>query len=375
MSKRAKIILVSVIAIVLVPTFILILALQNPLWANTPFSRGIEENFSRFILSHFNVMTVPEGQNLSKITKLSPAKLSELRSGKIKILSARDISGKGFKEPAHLSDCFVIATIDPVDIEGKRESERRRILTAVDDLAAKGKVDVVVEATASDIARGNPWGFREVKRLNGAGVLRCVIFDGGHHIGTLPLMPDIILTPVLYYNNELCASHWFTRDSVPIDKLRKALKREGMDILIARFSRNGIPAKNPTAMGMLASQAISNMAKAAAAEKNNPENNPASKKKGSLFISFDAGESPTREHVLEVLRDIVKEKTKTNEKIGRVYAGITYGTSHFPHISEKVTFSTGKLEAFLNKRLHYKVTVMSEPAGTWDAYLHRIGLY
>lgn len=373
MSKRAKIILVSAIALLLIPTIILMLALQNPPWVNGPFSRNIQENFSRFILSHFNIVTVSKGQNLSTISKVSPAKLRKLAAGDITILSAGDIASKGFKEPTNPSASFIIATIDPVDIENKSEPERRRIITAVDDLAVRGKADAVVEATASDIARANPWGIREVKRLHDAGVLRCVIFDGGHHIGTLPLMPDIILTPVIYYNNKLCASHWFTRDSVPIGQLRKTLDSEGMDIIIARFSRNGIPAKNPVSMGMLASQAIGNMAKQTAANKQSPNKNTI--KKGALFVSFDAGVSPTKGHILAVLRDLVKQKSNAHKKTGRVYVGITYGTSHFPHISEKVTFTTGELERFLNERLPYRVRVMSEPVSTWDIYLHKIGLY
>ncbi|MHB8841533.1 MAG: hypothetical protein ACYC56_07070 [Candidatus Aquicultor sp.] len=388
MSKRAKVILISVIAIILVPTLILIAGLANPSLANTPILRTFLQNFSKFFLSHVDVITIPEGQNLGRISTLSPAKVDALKSGKVTILSALDISRKNFKEPTGLSSRFVIVTIDPVDLEGQREAERRRIITAVDDLGVQGKVDAIVEATASDIARANPWGFTEVKRLRDAGVLRCVILDGGHHIGSLPLMPDIILTPVLRYDDGLCASHWFTRDSAPIEKLRATLNNEGMDIIIAQFPRNGIPVKNPIAMGMLAGQAITKLTKTPTIDKGPPDRKQIAKptqrsgntarnhiKKGSLFVSFDSGISPTKEHILKVIKDIIKEKTRASEKTERVYVGITYGTSHFPHISDKVSFTTGELERYLNKRLPYKITVMSEPASTWDVYLHRIGLY
>jgi len=386
MSKRKKIALASIIAVLITPVFITLLVLQNPPWAHSPVIRNAQALVSAAILSSLDVVDIPANQRLYPVTKIKTQKLEALKAGRVMILTADEISPASFKEPPGLDDHFVIATIDPVDVEGKNTVTKRKLIGAVDRLAIDGKIDLIIEATASDSARANSWGQKEVRCLQEAGVVRCVIFDGGHHTNTLPLQPDILLLPVIKRKGEDYVSHWYTRDSVQVSKLRKALSESGMDTVIAEFPRNGIPIKNPSGMALIAKQAILKMTEEA-------EGTPGDKEMGilptnrtaqpdsvgdrsssinnSLFVWIKAGPGETKEDILKQLSGEIDKQKKAGGEIERIYAGITFGISRFPHAGEKIEFNGEELEGFLNKRISKKVTVLTEPFSTWDLYIEK----
>ncbi len=383
MSKR-RVIIGIIILILLIPLAITALALQNPPWANGPPFINIESAISNFILTHFNVVDISDEQNLNSVANLTYPKLKLLDEGKIKVLTATEIANKTYEKPLDTKDCFIVAIIDPADVEGKAYKERRRVIQAVDDLAVKGKINAIVEATASDIARANPWGLKETGRLRGAGVIRCVIFDGGHHIGTLPLKPDILLIPTIYYKGKPSASHWYTRDTVPLHKLEDALKSEAINSVIARFPRDGLPVKNPNGMAGLVRQSLIDIVKKNAHDKASVtfRRPPISStnfeefgvSKASLFMSMEINPMDSKDTAANRILDEVKKHEDRDKKIEHVYLGLTFGSSKFPYRSKKVEYGMGELEKSLNKRLLHKVTVMSEPVSTWDIYLSRTGL-
>lgn len=381
-----------IIVIILIPVVIIALALQNPPWANDPPFINIEMAISNFILSHFDVVDIPGGQSLNSVSNLTYPKLKLLEAGKIKVFTGIEIANKAYKRPIDTKNYFIVAIIEPDDVEGKAYKERRRVIQAVDDLAVKGKINAIVEATASDTARANSWGLKETERLRNAGVIRCVVFDGGHHIGTLPLEPDILLVPTIYYAGQPSASHWYTRDTVPLGKLQKVLNREKIGSVIARFPRDGLPVKNPSGMAGLARQAILDIAKKACPERNrrNVHNKTTATfrrrpipltnygeigiRETSLFISMDVDPYASKDAAISRIASEVKRREGRGKKIKHVYLGLTFGTSKFPFRSKKVDYSMDDLEKSLNKRLPCKVTIMSEPVSTWDIYLGRIGL-
>lgn len=65
------------------------------------------------------MVDIPDNQKLYPAAKIKTRKLEALKAGKVKVLTADKISLANFKEPPGLDDHFVIATIDPVDVEGK----------------------------------------------------------------------------------------------------------------------------------------------------------------------------------------------------------------------------------------------------------------
>jgi len=382
MSTRKRIVLISIIAALVIPTLITLLILQNPPWVHSPIVRNAQALVSTAILTNLDAVDIPDNQRLYPAAKIKARKLEALKAGKVKVLTADGISLANFKEPPWLDDHFVIATIDPVDVEGKTVEEKRRLIGAVDRLAINGKIDLIVEATASDTARANAWGLSGVKQLNEAGVIRCVIFDGGHHINTLPLQPDILLLPVIKHKGEDYISHWYTRDSVPMQKLRKTLNGSGMDAVIAKFPRNGIPVKNPSGMALIAKQAILKITEEAESISGDKKVLPPGRatqpgsvgsRSGSLnkhlFVWVKASPGETKADILRKIgREIDKQKVGSRE-VERIYAGITFGMSRFPHVSKKVEFDGEELEEFLDKRIPQEVTVLTEPFSTWDIYL------
>ncbi|MBE0449068.1 MAG: hypothetical protein IBX64_13425, partial [Actinobacteria bacterium] len=329
-------------------------------------------------------MTIPKGQNLERMTKLSSPKLLALQKGDIEIISASALPNAGSRK---LSNRFVIATIEPLDLMGKSVAEQRRIIKTVDDLAIRKRIDAIVEATTSDVIRSNDWGLEGTQRLYDAEVVRCVIFDGGHHVGSLQLEPDILLVPITYYRGEPYAGHWFTRDAVPIQKLKRTLDGGEIGSIIVQFPRFGIPIKNRNGMAGVATQAIlkaienSSQDSAVPGEDRFSRPTPDDSSDGpladSLFISLNADCKVDEDDILKQVEEAIQElgQGAGKSKIEHLYIGLTFGNSKFPHVSERVGLDGEKLEAFLNKHLPYKVSVVSEPLSTWDIYLYRLRAY
>jgi len=391
MSKK-KIVLLAAIIILIIPVVIAILALQNPTWSNAAVFRKTEAFVSRLILSRINVVTIPQNQDFESLPKLHFLKLLALQKGEIKVISASDIGDKDFaelqgKDPDESFNHFIIATIEPLDLMGKSRAEKRAVVESVDNLAIQGKIDAVVEATASDLARSNNWGREGARRLHKAGVIRCVIFDGGHHVGSLPLGPNILLAPVSYHGGKLYASHWFTRDAVPMHELTNALKDGGVNSVVAHFPRSGIPVKNKEGMAGLAAQAILKAAESnqgdtpasdetgrpsRAPEHPNGADNPAAS--DSLFISLNTGHTATKADILKKVKEDIQKSEQETKDVKHVYIGVTFGNSMFPRVSKKIKYDGEDLTDFLDKRLPYKVSVLSEPLSTWDIFLYRLGI-
>lgn len=394
-----RIILIALAIIVITPLFVTMLALQNQPWTHSPVVRKTQAFISTIILSHFDVVTIPGNQNPLPnpdlpLARIAPHKYRALRSRNITILTTNEVMSKKSSEyntRIKSKDSFIIAVIETLDLLGKTQTEKRKIIEKVDDLALKRKIDAIVEATASDNVSNNIWGLKRTGRLHKAGVIRCVIFDGGHHIGPLELAPDILLVPVTRHKKALYASHWFTRDSIPVWKLERLLKDENMDCLVALFPRDGLPVKNSKGMAMIALQAILKIMEELGDGKSTPNYKPAtqlkqtpqqqqnhnnsSSKTKPIFISLKVSPKDDETTILKKLKNKIKSKQKDEEKIDRVYVGLTFGISQFPYKSERIKIKTSRLETSLSKNLPHKITVLSEPLSTWDIYLARLGIH
>jgi hypothetical protein len=259
--------------------------------------------------------------------------------------------------------------------------------------AFDGDVDAVVESTEADIMMSSPWGHPLVSKLYESGAIRCVIFDGGHHIGSLGLKPNILLTPVMFFKNELYATHAFTRDSVNVEKLKQTVEREYVGSTMVEFSRMGIPVKNSSVMGKLGYQAMLNISRltgqkasqgsTATSIANTKVDTTATAQTGNnlkyvpmrssiVFVSCDAGNSPTKDDIYLAIKSAVEKQIKPGQKVRRVYAGITYGGCQFPQKMPVPTYTDKELQDYLLKKLPYYTEMMSEPVSTWDIVKTRL---
>jgi hypothetical protein len=365
-----------------VPAYIFFSALQNPAWINTPFAKRIESFVSGALMANINVVTIPTNQVLHPIAGLTKDKMQKIENGDYAIVSATDINTAHGVDKGVAKNRFVIATIGPVDLAGKDTGGKHSVIENVYRSAFGGDIDAVVESTEADIMMSSPWGHPLISRLYESGAIRCVIFDGGHHIGSLGLKPNILLTPVMFYKNELHATHAFTRDSVNIDRLEQTIEREYVGSTIVELSRMGIPVKNSSVMGKLGYQAILNISRLTnqktSSETGESANNTTQKGKSGdnlkyipmrssiVFVSCDVGNSPTKNDIYLAIKSAVEKQVKPGQKVRRVYAGITYGECQFPQKIPVPTYTDKELQDYLLKRLPYYTEMMSEPVSTWD---------
>ncbi|MDP2210528.1 MAG: hypothetical protein Q8J63_02165 [Candidatus Aquicultor sp.] len=391
-TTKRRLLLATALIVVLAPNIIGILALQNGPWTHSPIIRNGQSFIAGAILSRIDLVSIPEGEDLPRLTSLPPAKLSALENGKIAIVSSPNLASL---EQPQKADSFVIATIEPLDLVGKSRAAQRELVEAIDDAATAGKIDAIVEATASDALRAGEWGRRSVIRLRAAGVIRCVIFDGAHHVGSLALAPDILIIPVTNHAGETYPAHWFTRDAVPLKLLEEALRDNNIESTIARFPRAGIPIKNRNGMAWLAAQAIRGGAKAGktaaqstgkvhrasgtSTRQNNQHNKNSGSGKNSRFVSItvdceNGGTQAVKPRILNELKGKIRPDGRNDREVGRVYLGLTTGNSCFPYKSEATGFDRQELEKYLNKHLPYHIIVLSEPLSVWDIYLKRLSL-
>lgn len=91
---------------------------------------------------------------------------------------------------------------------------------------------VLVECSGLDSWHSSSEGSRCLPRLR-AKAYRVVIFDGGHHLPTLGLAPDLIIVPV--YKGY--AVHGYMQDGMQVSKLLELLKKSHSQTILVTVSR------------------------------------------------------------------------------------------------------------------------------------------
>lgn len=382
-TVKGRILAAAAIAVVLVPSLVGLLALQNAPWTHSTVIRRTQSFMADAVFSRIELVSVDDDPGVAGFAAVPAEKLAALDRGEFDIVSASEVTAPSQpRDPGR----FVIAVIETLDLTGKSPDEQRALIESVDELAARGEVDAIVEATASDTLRAGEWGKRAAERLRTAGVIRCVLFDGGHHAKTLPLAPDILIVPVTEFRGKAHAAHWFTRDAVPLGLLKASLAANSRVSIVARCPRAGIPLKNRSGMAWLAAQAIRKAAhkgrsqrKPAASTQPAPDRTApnSSSAPAVRFVSVNVpcengGTNRVKLRILDKLRGEIRPTGRNSREVGRVYLGVTTGNSRFPHRSTDAGFDRRRLEAYLNERLPYDVTVLSEPLSVWDIYVERL---
>ncbi len=112
------------------------------------------------------------------------------------------------------------------------------------------RIKVVVESSGMDAWHSTARGWGGLEKLT-AGVLRVVVFDGGHHLPTLGLQPDLLVVPVTMGY----IAHGHTRDAMRVEDLSAILEREQIECPVVAVPRWGL-VKTTASMNRIVMRAL-----------------------------------------------------------------------------------------------------------------------
>lgn len=186
----------------------------------------------------------------------SPEEIRKVNAGQIVVLTATEAIGLAKAEPRPYSDKVIFIANTPHEFAGLTWTQRVERLRQATAAAIKIGARVVVDSSASDQARTYPGGFDTVQETRQAGLVRVVIFDGGHHLSALALAPDLILVPVMHGGTNIYGVHSYLRDAIPLDTIRRLVRETGEVTTICTMPRLATTVKYPSPMGELARQCL-----------------------------------------------------------------------------------------------------------------------
>ncbi len=109
---------------------------------------------------------------------------------------------------------------------------------------------VIVECSAADTWHTSQDGQVYLEKLR-AQAYRAVVFDGGHHLPTLGMAPDIIIVPdIAGY-----AVHSYMLDGMKVAKIRELIKESGSNTMLVSVPRWAL-IKNEHALGLIVQKAL-----------------------------------------------------------------------------------------------------------------------
>ena len=97
------------------------------------------------------------------------------------------------------------------------------------------RIKVVAESSGMDGWHTTAQGWVGLQNLTSE-VLRVVVFDGGHHLPTLGLQPDLLIVPVTMGY----IAHGHTRDAMRVEELLAILEREQIECPVVAVPRWGL---------------------------------------------------------------------------------------------------------------------------------------
>ncbi len=118
-----------------------------------------------------------------------------------------------------------------IDIYTVMPGLKRSYPQQMQDFMASG-AQMIVECSGLDSWHTSPQGSAWLPALR-AQAYRTVVFDGGHHLPTLGMAPDLIIVPVL----QGYAAHGYMRDGMRVDKILEILSSNQIPTVMATVSR------------------------------------------------------------------------------------------------------------------------------------------
>lgn len=151
---------------------------------------------------------------------------------------------------------FVVLANTPAEYQWYPLPRQLWLMEASTEAAVALGVDAVVDASAADGLRSTTAGRETARRLREAGILRTVVFDGGHHLPGLALEPDLAILPVLRLRGTAYACHIHLRDAVPLPALARYAAAMGLRTRFFTVPRLFTMAKTKNAMAALLVKAL-----------------------------------------------------------------------------------------------------------------------
>lgn len=214
--------------------------------------------------------------------------------------------------------------------------------------ALKEGYQAVVECSGMDAWHTSSQGKKFLDRMYPQ-FYRVVVFDGGHHLPTLGLQPDVILVPVL----RGYAVHSYTQDGIKVDILVELAREAGIPTVIATVPRWGL-VKRDKCLDKLALRTIT---RAGYTSKTNTGSSQASpgvgKINGRVFAYVGVNNAKSPEQLAAVIKNMQGE-------LHKVYLAFDYGAIDL----ESAIQFTRKLSGYLKvevKRVNEPVKITT----TW----------
>lgn len=185
-------------ALLLTGIIILLIDTGSPL-VNNPVCGRLVDNYGLLVSSRVPI-TIVHNPGL-RPGVLSLAETSLIQRESCHIMSSQELLG----QPEPVSGQVKIAVITPGAVGG------------YDGLAAgvlRHQARVVVQCSGMDTWHTTARGYESLVRLRQR-CLRVVVFDGGHHLPTLGLAPDIIIVP----STAGYAAHSYMSDAIEVKRL------------------------------------------------------------------------------------------------------------------------------------------------------------
>ncbi|MGE5403914.1 MAG: hypothetical protein ACM3PP_03145 [Candidatus Saccharibacteria bacterium] len=255
----------------------------------------------------FDSCTALYGQAASRIAGVHVLWAFPLRSGVLNEDDVRSIAAGEW------------TVIDYRDRDDEKASPAFRILPETPDIldfdriiktCAERKVDALVESSGMDAWHTSRQGWQALHYMR-AQTLRVVIFDGGHHLPTLGLQPDLVVVPdTMEY-----AAHGYMKDAVPIRRLQEIAARERLPFTIVSVSRWGL-VKTSDSMSRITYKAL---AKTQVGDQNLPLNG---RVMASHFTQWGSAAFVYIDNVGQVQQ--IHKSIAQNRSIKRLYAAFNY---------------------------------------------------
>lgn len=212
----------------------LVMATQAPVLKN-PLYRCLLDIYGKFTASRAEIKILYNPGLRAGV--LSPAEVASLKRQPPAVLSWEELLAK----PGPNHNRVKMAVIEP-------EAPARN--QALLDGVVRHQARLLVQCSRMDTWFTFPEGRESLARLRGQ-CLRAVVFDGGHHLPTLGLYPDIIIVPV----TGGYAAHAYMADGMEISRLEALLREAGSPAVLVTVPRWAL-VKSKACLGTVAARVV-----------------------------------------------------------------------------------------------------------------------
>jgi len=239
-----------------------LLLLQNPKFIvqSTWYQKGYDYLGYQIMSHQHSLKLLPEQDRRVHVflqNYLTAIDLAKLKAERVKVVTATEAITLAAKEPVEIDDNFLIIVNTPYDYQGKTMAQQLKLLAESTAAAEKLGAKLVIDSSTPDQLRATKQGYAGVLALKEAGIMRMVIFDGGHHLPTLALNPELAVMPVTKaQDGQTYINHPYLRDAISQAAVTEIVRDIKTDTILFEIPRLRAIVKPKSAMGEVARQAL-----------------------------------------------------------------------------------------------------------------------